>query len=566
MQYETILVGAYQVKKTLDHSTYSVLCLGKQVETGQQVRLRIWPTAHVPSKEEQKRFQAEVAAIQQVQHPYLLPIVEVGTNEQGVFLASVFIEADSLHARQNQLFLKPLPLDEALEIIKAVGQALHALHEHGITHGNLAPLAVYVAESGQVYLGEIHLPGIQKHIQGHQASLDENIPRCWYMAPEQFSGQLTSQTDQYALGCLGYALLTGRVPFAGSSRAALLQKHQNDQPKSLSGFNSAVSAQIETAILKALAKQPAERHSSVAAFLEAMGLPTSSPLIVEEAAGPVAMQSVAEQETRVPSQVAPEQGIISLLAEQETLKQPALGLAMGMGMDTPNNVQSAQRVSSARTDPREGVEPLGIKPRAKQSPRKSPGKRVLLIVASLLLLLLLVLGGGGLQLFSREHPPRQQVVGSTTTPSVQLTADATNTVGGQATQTSTVTSITLTQTPTVQARATSTPGVRPTAESTPTATSTPTSLAVKPLLKCVQQNNNNMYIAHFGYVNSGKSTVTIPVGPNNSLSSSPNNQQPTSFNPGTHDDVVQVSFFGQNSVSWTLNGTTVTAYSNSHKC
>src|SRR5260370_36772965 len=99
MQYDTILAGAYQVKKTLDSSTYSVLCLGKQEDTGQLVRLRLWLTAHVASKEEQKRIQAEVAAIQQIQHPHLLPIVEVGATEQGVFLASAFAQTDSLHTR-----------------------------------------------------------------------------------------------------------------------------------------------------------------------------------------------------------------------------------------------------------------------------------------------------------------------------------------------------------------------------------------------------------------------------------------------------------------------------------
>src|SRR5260370_31049984 len=90
------------------------------------------------------------------------------------------------------------------------------------------------------------------------------------MAPERVHGGASAESDQYALGCLAYLLFTGQVPFAGSARATLLQKHQRDQPKPLAELNPAIPAPIETALFKALAKQPTARYRSVQAFLEAL--------------------------------------------------------------------------------------------------------------------------------------------------------------------------------------------------------------------------------------------------------------------------------------------------------
>src|SRR5260370_3756643 len=123
MHYDTFLAGAYQIEKTLELYEYSVLGRGKKLDTGQPVLLRLWLTAHATTAEEQKHIQAEVAALQQVQHPHLLPLLEVRASAQGVLLVSASISSGSLHDRLQQHFLKPLPFEDALQIIKQIGQA-----------------------------------------------------------------------------------------------------------------------------------------------------------------------------------------------------------------------------------------------------------------------------------------------------------------------------------------------------------------------------------------------------------------------------------------------------------
>ena len=278
MQDDPFFVGVYQIEKQIRHSAYSVLGLGKKLETGLPVLLRLWFTAHATTTAAQKRIQMEVAALQQIQHPHLMPLLEVGASAQGIFLVSVQASFGSLHDRLHQSFLKPLPFEEALQLIQQVGQGLHALHQQGITHGNLTPHAIFFNEPGHARLGEFRMHSILACIEHYQPALDEGVPHCWYMAPEQFHGVSSAQSDQYALGCLAYLLLTGQVPFTGSARATLLQKHQRDQPLPLTEYNPAISRHVEAALLKALAKHPAERYSSVQAFLEALEYPQRTVL------------------------------------------------------------------------------------------------------------------------------------------------------------------------------------------------------------------------------------------------------------------------------------------------
>lgn len=584
MQYETLLAGAYQIEKTLDRSTYSVLCSGKQPTSGQAVRLRFWLTAHATSSEEQQYIRAEATAIQAIEHPHLLPILEVRATEQGVLLVSASAQGGSLNARLSQQILKPLPLAEALDIVNQVGQALHALHEQGITHGNLTPLAIFFTQPDQVCLGEFYLRSIQRSIQGYQPLLDENIPRCWYMAPEQFDGRLNARTDQYALGCLTYVLLTGRVPFAGSARATLLQKHQREQPRPLSVLNAEVPAQVEEAVLKALAKTPEARHSSVLAFLNALGVSAETANLSVAARAehatrgdlplyPVAAQKGCEAGVTQPATDAKpdaslekplEPATIQAFADLETLKQPALDAAStqtGMALVESKPLPQPVLPLSAR-----GFSPIARGTSKVPRPSiarlsRAQGLTVLAPMIALVLVIVLVLSGW--LVLAGGRTPLSQAAGGTTPGATQRTsATATSTGSSQPTATATVNVIGLRYpTPTPQ------PAPQPSPTSRPP---TPNAAAVTPLLNCIQPDTvNGGFLAHFGYTNSNSSTVNIPVGSSNWLVSSStflNGLQPTSFAPGTQNNVFQVHFSRRSFVSWFLNGNQAMATGSSPQC
>src|SRR5262249_14711455 len=98
---------------------------------------------------------------------------------------------------------------------------------------------------------------------------DEIAGTAAYMAPEQFHGQLSPACDQYALGVMTFLLLAGRLPFTGGL-GELMRAHAGEDPPALRALNPEISAPVESVILRALAKRPADRHDSVAAFAQAL--------------------------------------------------------------------------------------------------------------------------------------------------------------------------------------------------------------------------------------------------------------------------------------------------------
>ncbi len=220
-------------------------------------------------------------------------------------------------------------------------------------------------------LGEFLVRGVLASIQDYQHILDENVPRCLYMAPEQFHGKLDAKTDQYALGCLAYVLLTGRVPFAGSARATLLQKHERDEPQALTAINPAVPAHIEEAVLRSLAKIPDKRYSSVQAFLEALDIPGEK-----------------------------------VLADQNTVKQAVPG-ALLEGVDGAGGAwEWADAVPPGDSDPTGavGAHRLLLAPFLTAQPRpgrpaRSEQKRGLYVIVPVVLLVLVLLFGTSRWLF-----------------------------------------------------------------------------------------------------------------------------------------------------------------------
>lgn len=529
------------MEKTLERSEYSVLGTGKKLDTGLPVLLKFWPTARPATAEDQERIRAEVAALQQVQHPHLLPLLEVCTSAQGVLLVSAPASSGSLDIHLQQQFPKQLPVEEALQVIQQVGLALHALHQQNLVHGNLMPHAVFFTAPGHVRLGNFRVKSILESIENYQAALEEGVPRCWYMAPEEFQGISHAESDQYALGCLAYFLLTGQVPFAGSARATLFQKHHRDLPTPLFEHNPAIPQFVEAVLFKALAKQPSDRYSSVQEFLHALQRAYGTDIVEQDTLAHSFNTTFVEQEEepQPPFEEAWEASV-SVLPEQEEIPSTTV-----IGSAT---AWTRTRVSGVT--PAVLAVPSGKRQPASQSLRIR-GFFVFLAVISLVLVTIFV---SSRWFFSSSEPVQSQQSSVLTTPTGgHLSATATSTSAGRDPSPS--------------------PSPSPTLLPSPTATilpaSTPTNgglAAVMPLLDCVA-STGNLLVAHFGYLNKNTFVVTIPLGAKNAVSpSSLDGSQPTSFTPGSQHEVFQLTFSRHQSVTWLLNGSAVTASATSPRC
>jgi serine/threonine protein kinase len=217
--------------------------------------------------DERERMLLKAKRIGELKHHYLTPILDIRVEEEQLLVVREYLPHGSLRGRLKPLSSGRLELRDALTIISQVGQALQYAHEHYVTHGNIKPENILFDANDQAFLTDFNLVSANDTaIRDHIA---EEYAFC-YMAPEQFADIGNPKSDQYALGCLAYELITGHLPFATESLASMRGNHTSEQPVPLSSHVAGLSPSLEAAVLKAMAKDPSDRYPTIYAFLEAM--------------------------------------------------------------------------------------------------------------------------------------------------------------------------------------------------------------------------------------------------------------------------------------------------------
>lgn len=240
----------------------------KVVRADQDLPLSDGATAHV-----ERHFVREAQLLGQLTHPNILPVYHSGIEAGYLFLVMQYAPdgslADAIKGNGPHRLVLPASLPFVVDVVGQVADALQYTHEHGVIHADVKPANVLtqIEPNGHwhVLLADFGISQSRDTI----ASRNEVAGTASYMAPEQFYGHVSAACDQYALGVVTFQLLSGRTPFAGGF-VELAQAHARENPPALRALNPAVPASVEAVIVRALAKQPADRYPSVAAFAEAL--------------------------------------------------------------------------------------------------------------------------------------------------------------------------------------------------------------------------------------------------------------------------------------------------------
>jgi serine/threonine protein kinase len=253
---------------------------------GNQVVVKLFEALPPGSPEEQDQVLEEVRLLTYLEHPALLPVLDDGLYEQVLYVVSPYATGGSLRQRLSGAPGELLPLKEALSILRQVGEALSFAHRQQVVHANLKPENILFQEDGRALLGDFLLPVLAK---SEQASRLLSTFAAFYMAPEQFHGVATPLSDQYALACLAYELLTGRPPFEAENLILLARLHATHRPVSPASLQPQRAQHVEQALFRALAKRPEKRYPDVQAFLADLLAPPPlhQPLAIQEDTLPV---------------------------------------------------------------------------------------------------------------------------------------------------------------------------------------------------------------------------------------------------------------------------------------
>ena len=269
---EPVLEGKYQLECRLGQGGMGVVYKARHAYLKTQLAIKvILPDLVGNDPQLVTRFRQEALAAAAIRHQNVVSVTDYGVIEGTVpFLVMEYVEGESLHdllARE-----KSLSPERSLELITAVCSGVGAAHHQGIVHRDLKPLNIMIC-SGKPNLSQavkILDFGLAKIKSGEllgsfiQAQTTGLMGSPYYMAPEQWADEDSdSRSDIYSLGVMLYQMLTGDVPFKGSSIPAIMKKHISDAPPTLAAAGLIVSAELERAVLHTLEKNPDQRTASV---------------------------------------------------------------------------------------------------------------------------------------------------------------------------------------------------------------------------------------------------------------------------------------------------------------
>lgn len=265
----------YYLTETLSKKYSHVTYLASPInEPEHQVVLIVFSSSLFRFPHERESLLQKAQHMKKIQHEQLVPILDIGIEEEQPFVVREYLPNGSLRRRLKQLSPGRLQLREALNIISQVGEALAYAQKHNIVHGNIKPENIFLDANGRAFLADFQL--VSRKDASIRDQTSEEYAFC-YLAPEQFAGITDAWSDQYALGCLSYELITGRVPFAAQSLASMMGQPSNALPTPLSESVADLPPSLEAAVLKALAKDPTERFFDFSLFLEVIKSVLSPP-------------------------------------------------------------------------------------------------------------------------------------------------------------------------------------------------------------------------------------------------------------------------------------------------
>ena len=266
-------IEGYHVIGTVGQGGMGTVWRAVQLSTRRDVALKVLTAAGFASRKARLRFNREVELTARLEHPNIARIYDSGVHYSLYFYAMELVRGPgdrkalplTEHAEDNKLSVR-----QRLELLATVADAVHYAHQKGVIHRDLKPANVLVDESGRPKVLDFGVARATDITGGTtHADVGQLIGTLSYMSPEQTTGdpaQLDTRSDVYALGVIGYELLSGRLPCAGAgvSAAEAVRLIREQEPSRLGTLDKGLRGDVETIIDKALAKERERRYQSAA--------------------------------------------------------------------------------------------------------------------------------------------------------------------------------------------------------------------------------------------------------------------------------------------------------------
>ncbi len=263
----TVRFGDFELLGILGRGGMGVVYQAHQRGPDRIVALKVLAGGSLAHPDELRRFRREAAALAALDHPNIVPILEVGEHEGRCFFAMPMIAGGSLADRLEDY--RDEHRESALLMIDVARAVQHA-HQRGLLHRDLKPANILIDERGRPNVTDF---GLARWVDGATELTPTGavLGSPPYMAPEQATGNrnaITILSDVYGLGAILYTLLTGRTPFRGDSAVQVIHRVVHEAPEPPRRSNPGIDRELECICLKCLEKEPKRRYGSAEALAD----------------------------------------------------------------------------------------------------------------------------------------------------------------------------------------------------------------------------------------------------------------------------------------------------------
>jgi len=254
----TIFAGRYRLERKLGGGGMADVWLAEDQELGRKVAIKMLHDRYANDTQFVERFRREATHAAGLSHPNVVSIFDRGEAGGSYFIVMEYVEGRTL--KELIVTRGPCPVPVAISYVRQVLAALRYAHRNGIVHRDIKPHNVLVDHEGRVKVADF---GIARAGSSQMTEAGSIIGTAQYLSPEQARGApVDESSDLYSTGILLFELLTGKVPFTGETPVEIAMKHLSQVPPAPSSIRSEVPHDLDLVVVRALAKEPADRYRS----------------------------------------------------------------------------------------------------------------------------------------------------------------------------------------------------------------------------------------------------------------------------------------------------------------